>query len=542
VVHRSGATLTVVVLPVAVVWMLRATGVITSLWVGMALAVALTLLATAAGNAYWKRRRKAGDVVFGDLLPWGWFRRRRAERRLANTLEQLRDLDARDTPERTQLLQQIAAGLDVRYPYLDGHSHRVARYSSITAERMHLRAEQVTRIGTAASIHDVGKLHVSREILDKPERLTEEEFEQIKRHAAEGARMVACLGDPEVTAIVRHHHERFDGRGYPDGLRGEDIPLGSRILGVTDTFDAITAERPYRSAAKHKRALDILAAEAGRQFDPAVVGAFLGYYTSRRGLALWGLLASPVGHKQASSGVAVPIGVVLALLAATALVFPVSREVAQPNPEQPTASAAASAASSASPQSAPARPSLAKPSPARSSPAKRRTSPSSSRWSGPASAATIAATTPSARSEAPSAATDSRPQHAPSSPAAGPPVAKPPAGKPPAGKPPAGRPPAEKPPGAKPPAGKPPVAGEPRPDASPTPGPPSAPTPSSTTPQTAESVAAPPPVGVPSAPPGPTSTPSTSTPTKDDCKHGGYTEFGYSNQGRCISGNPGPGR
>jgi hypothetical protein len=116
----------------------------------------------------------------------------------------------------------------------------------------------------------------------------------VRRHPVDGAEMVSGLGDPELSAIVRHHHERLDGAGYPDGLRGADIPLGARIIAVADTFDAITSNRPYRPGCRHKKALDVLRAEAGAQLDPHAVRAFLSYYSGRRALPWWaGVAAAP---------------------------------------------------------------------------------------------------------------------------------------------------------------------------------------------------------------------------------------------------------
>jgi hypothetical protein len=161
----------------------------------------------------------------------------------------------------------------------------------MVARQMRLSDEEVRRIRAAAAVHDVGKLRVPAAVLTKPGRLTDDEFELIKHHATEGAALVAGLGDEELTAIVRHHHERFDGYGYPSGLAGADIPLGARIVAVADTFDAITSIRPYRPADSHKRALDHLAAVAGTQLDPAVVRAFVRYYSGRKVSTLWAGLA-----------------------------------------------------------------------------------------------------------------------------------------------------------------------------------------------------------------------------------------------------------
>ena len=192
---------------------------------------------------------------------------------------------------RERLLKQLGAALDAQDPYLDGHSRRVARYTATVARRMGLPDEQVKRIRAAAAVHDVGKLRVPQELLRKATPLSDEEFEAVMRHPEEGAEMVSCLGDDELTEIVRHHHERFDGLGYPAGLRGVEIPLGARIVAVADTFDAITSARPYRQAARHKQAIDVLIANAGTQLDPDVVRVFLRCYAGRKASVMWVILA-----------------------------------------------------------------------------------------------------------------------------------------------------------------------------------------------------------------------------------------------------------
>jgi len=133
------------------------------------------------------------------------------------------------------------------------------------------------RLDQAGRVHDVGKIIVSPEILEKPGRLNKWEFEEIQRHAAFGARLVASLGDPALTAIVRHHHERLDGSGYPDRLRGAEIPLAARIVAVADAFDALTSCRPYREAQSPAAASEVIRAESGTTFDPRVVAAFVPY-------------------------------------------------------------------------------------------------------------------------------------------------------------------------------------------------------------------------------------------------------------------------
>ena len=147
-------------------------------------------------------------------------------------------------------------------------------------------------VRAAALVHDVGKLLIAPELLDKTTRLTDAEFEVIKRHPVDGADMVVGLGNDDLTAIVRHHHERLDGKGYPDGLAGEQIPLGARIIAVADTFDAITSVRAYRSRRDHKTALDILTREQGHQLDPDAVRAFVHCYSGRRSVVVWTALTS----------------------------------------------------------------------------------------------------------------------------------------------------------------------------------------------------------------------------------------------------------
>ena len=168
----------------------------------------------------------------------------------------------------------------------------MTRHAERIAATMGLPAAEVAKIRTAAALHDVGKLHTPRSILNKPGRLTDGEFAVVKRHPVDGAAMAGGIGDPEITAMIRHHHERLDGRGYPDGLAGEEIPLGARIIAVADTFDAITSNRTYRRASVHKRALDVLSTEAGKQLDGDAVAAFRGYYRGQRTVALSALVAA----------------------------------------------------------------------------------------------------------------------------------------------------------------------------------------------------------------------------------------------------------
>ena len=286
------ATLAVVALPVAVVTAIQIDGGLTSPFLAVAVAVALSVAISTVGSAYWMRRPASRDLVFGDLMLWGFIRRLRAEQRIARTsdvLEETGDVPELDREDRVAGLQLLASSHESRDPYTHGHTRRVTRHSEAIAQKLGLSQEQIVRVRTAAALHDVGKVLTPRAVLTKPGALTDDEFDIVKRHPGDGAQMVATLGDDELTAIVLHHHERQDGSGYPDGLAGEDIPIGARIVAVADTFDAMTSNRPYRRARSHKDALDTLSREAGEKLDAGAVSAFLGYYSGRRTVA-WSAL------------------------------------------------------------------------------------------------------------------------------------------------------------------------------------------------------------------------------------------------------------
>ncbi len=282
-------------------WWLRASDAVTSSWVAAGVGAAASFGASYVGGAFWKTRVHSEDILFGELMLWGWVQRWRIERRLAaaSDLLGLADGAPRNLPEgrltdeqRVSLLRQLAATLEARDAYTHGHSRRVARHASNIAKRMNMSPAEVAKVRTAAAMHDVGKVKTPIAVLHKEGKLTEEEFGIIKLHPVEGASMVETLRDAELTAMVRHHHERLDGTGYPDRLAGDAIPVGARIIAVADTFDAITSTRAYRAAHAHKRALDILDAEAGTQLDPDAVRAFCRCYGGMRPLAVWTILAN----------------------------------------------------------------------------------------------------------------------------------------------------------------------------------------------------------------------------------------------------------
>ncbi len=170
---------------------------------------------------------------------------------------------------------QLADIVDERDPYTFGHCKRVADFSAEVCTQLHLPHDLAEEVILAARVHDVGKIGIRDAVLLKPGRLTDEEFAHIKEHPDIGARLTARFPDfSRGTRYIRHHHERWDGAGYPLGLKGQDIPLGARIIAVADTFDAITSSRPYRDGLPEETARLEMARVAGTQLDPEVLRAW----------------------------------------------------------------------------------------------------------------------------------------------------------------------------------------------------------------------------------------------------------------------------
>ena len=184
------------------------------------------------------------------------------------------------------MLLATAALIEMRDPFTSGHSSRVGRYAAVIAREMGLIADIQKAVRLAGLVHDVGKIGIPMTCLRKAGKLTESEMSEIRKHPVLSYEIVASVpGLQHIANIVLHHHERFDGNGYPHGLLGEDIPLGSRILCVADSFDAMVTDRAYKPAMSVEDAVAELERYAGTQFDPAVVQAFT-TYLSRRGLQL----------------------------------------------------------------------------------------------------------------------------------------------------------------------------------------------------------------------------------------------------------------
>lgn len=165
--------------------------------------------------------------------------------------------------------------LNYHEPYTAVHSARSSDYAVKIAQNLFLDDEAITRVYWASLIHDIGKIAIPREILCKSSKLSPEEFEAIKIHPVVAADLLEKAGLGDIAKIVQHHHERFDGKGYPDGLKAEQIPIESRIIAVVDAYDAMTSDRPYRKALSREEAIEELKANAGSQFDPLIVEVFI---------------------------------------------------------------------------------------------------------------------------------------------------------------------------------------------------------------------------------------------------------------------------
>ncbi len=186
---------------------------------------------------------------------------------------------ARGYPE---ALRTLVAAVEARDSYTSGHSHRVTETAAAIGQRLGLPSNELRRLVWGAELHDIGKIGIPDHIIHKPGPLTAEERLLVQEHPVIGweiARQARSLN--EVLEVVRHHHERIDGTGYPDGLASDEIPLNARIVAVADVWDALTSTRAYRPAFEVERALEIMTEGRGTQFDPACLVAFLDYIESK---------------------------------------------------------------------------------------------------------------------------------------------------------------------------------------------------------------------------------------------------------------------
>ncbi|NWG03005.1 MAG: GAF domain-containing protein [Syntrophaceae bacterium] len=178
-----------------------------------------------------------------------------------------------------QTAESLAEAIEKRDPHTGGHTKRVTLYSQAIAKYLHLDPSETKWVKITSVLHDIGKIGIEDDILKKPEELSPEEFDIIKRHSTIGAEIIEPVRQlKEVIPGVKYHHEQVDGNGYPDGLRGEDIPMLAKIVAVSDTYDAMTMDRPYRKAKDKKVAIEELKRCSGTQLDEEVVEAFIQAY------------------------------------------------------------------------------------------------------------------------------------------------------------------------------------------------------------------------------------------------------------------------
>jgi putative nucleotidyltransferase with HDIG domain len=214
-----------------------------------------------AGDARWIVR-----AVAMMLVGWACGSLARALLRRLDELEQVNE----------ETIFAFVRAIDARDPNTARHSEQVSEYSAALATALGLEPQSVERIRQAALLHDVGKVALERSVLQKPGLLTPEEWDQVRDHPVQSAHIISCVQRfASYVPGARHHHERYDGTGYPDGLMREDIPLDARIISVADAYEAMTSDRAYRIARSREEALGCLMDGAGTQFDPACVAAFL---------------------------------------------------------------------------------------------------------------------------------------------------------------------------------------------------------------------------------------------------------------------------
>jgi diguanylate cyclase (GGDEF)-like protein/putative nucleotidyltransferase with HDIG domain len=221
-----------------------------------------SLISLADGAAYWVKRHGKDHALIYDPA-------------VVTELSPDDLVLAAEREAESSVVRALAAAVDARHEYTSTHSVAVARWAMDVARRLGLDEQRIRLVETAALLHDVGMVAVGEDAFDKPESLSELDLDVIRMHPHLGARIVAGTLPEPVQTIIRHHHEHWDGTGYPDGLRAVAIPLGSRVLHVCGAYDAMTSARPYRPAMSVAQAVERLREGAGTQFDPEVVDVFL---------------------------------------------------------------------------------------------------------------------------------------------------------------------------------------------------------------------------------------------------------------------------
>jgi len=173
-------------------------------------------------------------------------------------------------------IRTLAAAIDAKDPYTKGHSERVAKISVILAQELNLSNRDIENIEYVALLHDIGKIGIEDRILSKEEKLTTQEYKKIQEHPVVGAKIIEPIDFLKNAYIsIYHHHERYNGNGYPDGLKEKNIPIYARIIGVADAYDAMSSDRPYRKKFSKEKILKEFTDQSGKQFDPQIVNALM---------------------------------------------------------------------------------------------------------------------------------------------------------------------------------------------------------------------------------------------------------------------------
>ena len=196
----------------------------------------------------------------------------RLHQRLTNLISLQRDL----RKNYLETVMALSQAVEAKDPNIKRHLERVIKYATLIGEKLNFKEEDMEALRFGAILHDIGKIGINVDILLKPGRLTPEEFLQIKKHPEIGTEIIKGVEFlKKVEPIILHHHERYDGKGYPEGLKGDEIPLLARVVTIVDSYEAMTSNRPYKKAKSKKEAIEELKKEKGKQFDPNIVDTFL---------------------------------------------------------------------------------------------------------------------------------------------------------------------------------------------------------------------------------------------------------------------------
>lgn len=231
-------------------------------------------------NTYGAIRDKNNNYLGALIMSRDVTERRKLEEKHVVHVQELKEQVERLTAQSQDLfissMTSLVNALEAKDPYTAGHSIRVSDLAGKIVEHRYGVSPEVKEVQLAGKFHDIGKVGIHERILHKPEKLTEEEFDHIKEHPVISEKILAPFEKlKSISNVIRHHHERFDGKGYPDGLAGEDIPELSRILAIVDSYDAMTSARPYRAAMKADNVIQEIKKSLGTQFDPALGEIFI---------------------------------------------------------------------------------------------------------------------------------------------------------------------------------------------------------------------------------------------------------------------------